>query len=191
MNKCLNVIGIVLALLLFPYCSGERAQRPEGQGSNAHAKLAEIDSLMWRQPDSAFVLLQGFVVGPEVETLDTFDRHYCQVLISELLYKNYKQQSNRTDLLRAVDYFDSIVAADEADRRKADARGASLRERNAFLDARAHYIKGAGFYEQGNVAICSFEQSSSMWLRSGVPPKSRWSTMTLRAMFSIWPPLKL
>ena len=156
MNKCLNVIGIVLALLLFPYCSGERAQRSEGQGSSAHAALAGIDSLMWRQPDSAFVLLQGFVVGPEVKTLDTFDWHYCQVLISELLYKNYKQQSNRNDLLRAVDYFDSIVAADEADRRKTDARGASLRERNAFLDARAHYINGVGFYEQGDVVqACS------------------------------------
>jgi tetratricopeptide (TPR) repeat protein len=156
MNKCLNVIGIVLALLLFPYCSGEKAQRSEGQGSSAHAALAGIDSLMWRQPDSAFVLLQGFVVGPEVKTLDTFDWHYCQVLISELLYKNYKQQSNRNDLLRAVDYFDSIVAADEADRRKTDARGASLRERNAFLDARAHYINGVGFYEQGDVVqACS------------------------------------
>ena len=156
MNKCLNVIGIVLVLLLFPYCSGEMAQRPEGLGNSAHAALAGIDSLMWRQPDSAFVLLQGFVVGPEVETLDTFDWHYCQVLISELLYKNYKQQSNRNDLLRAVDYFDSIVAADEADRRKTDARGASLRERNAFLDARAHYIKGVGFYEQGDVVqACS------------------------------------
>ncbi|MCQ2317107.1 MAG: hypothetical protein MJZ85_10610, partial [Bacteroidales bacterium] len=100
MNKCLNVIGIVLALLLFPYCSGERAQRSEEQGSSAHAALAGIDSLMWRRADSAFVLLQGFVVGPEVKTLDTFDWHYCQVLISELLYKNYKQQSNRNDLLR-------------------------------------------------------------------------------------------
>ena len=167
MNKCLNVIGIVLALLLFPYCSGEKAQRSEGQGSSAHAALAGIDSLMWRQPDSAFVLLQGFVVGPEVKTLDTFDWHYCQVLISELLYKNYKQQSNRNDLLRAVDYFDSIVAADEADRRKADARGASLRERNAFLDARAHYIKGAGFYEQGNVVQACSEYLKALEVMEG------------------------
>ena len=142
MNKCLNVIGIVLALLLFPYCSGERAQRPEGQGSSAHAALAGIDSLMWRQPDSAFVLLQGFVIGPEVETLDTFDWHYCQVLISELLYKNNCDQTNREDLLKAVDYFDSLSV---------DRHGVSLQERNVFLDARAHYINGAGYYELGNV----------------------------------------
>ncbi len=143
MNKCLNVIGIVLALLLFPYCSGERAQRSEGQGSSAHAALAGIDSLMWRQPDSAFVLLQGFVVGPEVETLDTFDWHYCQVLISELLYKNYKQQSNRNDLLRAVDFFDSLTSGNTG----AYPRSVTLRKSYVFLDARAHYINGVGFYE--------------------------------------------
>ena len=156
MNKCLNVIGILLVLLLFPYCGGRESQPSEGKDNNAHAALAEIDSLMWRRADSAFVLLQEFVVSPEAKELDTHDEHYCQVLISELLYKNYKQQSNRNDLLRAVDYFDSIVAADEADRRKADARGASLRERNVFLDARAHYINGVGFYEQGDVVqACS------------------------------------
>ena len=152
MNKCLNVIGIVLALLLFPYCSGEMAQRPEGMGNSAHAALAGIDSLMWRQPDSAFVLLQGFVVGPEVETLDTFDWHYCQVLISELLYKNYKQQSNRNDLLRAVDFFDSLTSGNTG----AYPRSVTLRKSYVFLDARAHYINGVGFYEHGNVVqACS------------------------------------
>ena len=152
MNKCLNVIGIVLVLLLFPYCSGEMAQRPEGQGSSAHAALAEIDSLMWRRADSAFVLLQEFVVGPEVETLDTFDWHYCQVLISELLYKNYKQQSNRNDLLRAVDFFDSLTSGNTG----AYPRSVTLRKSYVFLDARAHYINGVGFYEQGDVVqACS------------------------------------
>lgn len=152
MNKCLNVIGIVLVLLLFPYCSGEMAQRPEGMGNSAHAALAGIDSLIWRQPDSAFVLLQGFVVGPEVETLDTFDWHYCQVLISELLYKNYKQQSNRNDLLRAVDFFDSLTSGNTG----AYPRSVILRKSYFFLDARAHYMNGVGFYEQGNVVqACS------------------------------------
>ena len=88
MNKCLNVIGVVLVLLLFSYCGRERMQRFEEQGSSAHTALAGIDSLMWRRADSAFVLLQEFVVGPEAEELDTFDGHYCQVLIAELLFKN-------------------------------------------------------------------------------------------------------
>jgi len=78
MNKCLNVIGILLVLLFFPYCGRRDTQRIEGQSSSAHAALAGIDSLMWRRADSAFVLLQEFVVSPEAEELDTFDRHYCQ-----------------------------------------------------------------------------------------------------------------
>ena len=114
----------------------------EGQGSSAHAALDGIDSLMWRQADSAFVLLQEFVVGPEAKELDTFDGHYCQLLISELLYKNDCKQTNRGDLLLAVNYFDSL---------RADAHGVSLQERNVFLDARAHYINAVGYYEQGDV----------------------------------------
>ena len=163
MNKCLNVIGIVLVLLLFPYCSGERAQRPEGQGSSAHTALAGIDSLMWRQPDSAFVLLQGFVVGPEVKTLDTFDWHYCQVLISELLYKNYKQQSNRNDLLRAVDFFDSLTSGNTG----AYPRSVALRKSYVFLDARAHYMNGVGFYEQGNVVQACSEYLKALEVMEG------------------------
>ena len=142
MNKCLNVIGIVLALLLFPYCSGERAQRSEGQGSSAHAALAEIDSLMWRRADSAFVLLQEFVVSPEAKELDTYDEHYCQVLISELLYKNEYEQTNREALLDAVAYFDSLTA---------NIHGVFQQKLKVFLDARAHYINGVGFNKQGNV----------------------------------------
>ena len=92
-----------------------------------------------------------FAGSAEADSMDAFEGHYCQLLISELLYKNYYEQSNREELLKAVGYFDSIVAVDEADTRKTDARGASLRERNAFLDARAHYINGVGFCEQGDV----------------------------------------
>ena len=152
MNKCLNVIGILLVLLLFPYCGGREAQPSEGKDNNAHAALAEIDSLMWRRADSAFVLLQEFVVSPEAKELDTYDEHYCQVLISELLYKNYKQQSNRNDLLRAVVFFDSLTSGNTG----AHTRSVTLRKSYVFLDARAHYINGVGFYEQGDVVqACS------------------------------------
>ena len=158
MNKCLNVIGIVLALLLFPYCGGREAQPGEGKDNNAHTALAEIDSLMWRRADSAFVLLQEFVVSPEAKELDTYDEHYCQVLISELLYKNYKQQSNRNDLLRAVDFFDSLTA---------NTHGMSSQEHNTFLDARAHYIKGVGFYEQRNVVQACSEYLKALEVMEG------------------------
>ena len=93
--------------------------------------LAEIDSLMWEQPDSAYTRLKVFVVSPEAKDLDEFNRHYCQLLISELLYKNDCEQKNREDLLRAVDYFDSID--------------------DGFLAARAHYINGVGYYERGDM----------------------------------------
>ena len=155
MNKCLNVIGILLVLLFFPYCGRQDARQMEGNGSSAHAALAGIDSLMWRRADSAFVLLQEFVVSPEAKELDTFDGHYCQLLISELLYKNDCEQTNREDLLLAVNYFDSL---------RADVHDVSLQERNVFLDARAHYINGVGYYERGDVVRACAEYLKTLEL---------------------------
>ncbi len=154
-------IGIVLMMLVMgctppsPLSEGERTSprpSPGGEGE-ARWKLEAIDSLMWKEPDSALAVMMEFAAKVETDSMDAFEEHYCQMLISELLYKNYKQQSNRDDLLRAVGYFDSIVVADgyNADGRKVDACGASLRERNVFLDARAHYINGAGLYERNDV----------------------------------------
>jgi len=137
MNKCLNVIGILLVLLLFPYCGRQEARQMEGQSSSAHAALAGIDSLMWRQPDSAFAMLQEFASSAAADSLDEFNGHYCQVLISELLYKNYYRQSNRKDLLKAVGYFDSID--------------------DGFLAARAHYINGVGYAEKDSVVEACVE----------------------------------
>ena len=151
MKRCLDVICIVLVLLFFPHCGREKTQQMERQGSETHAALAEIDSLMWRQPDSAFVLLQEFVVSPEVEELDTFDGHYCQVLISELLYKNDFEQTNRTELLQAVAYFDSLM---QVPKPAVAEHGRSVEgpsNRIAFLSARAHYINGVGYYENDSL----------------------------------------
>lgn len=158
MNKCLNVIGILLVLLLFPYCGGRETQPSEGKGNNAHAALAGIDSLMWRQPDSAFARLQEFVVSPEVNDLDVFNEHYCQLLISELFYKKDYEQSNREDLLKAVDYFDSLTA---------DTHSMSQQERNIFLDARVHYINGVGYYEQGDVMRTCAEYLKALEVMEG------------------------
>ena len=110
--------------------------------------LENLDSLMWRQADSALKVMMEFAGSVAADSMDVFEGHYCQVLIAELLYKNDYGQSNRKDLLKAVHYFDSIVGMDGADiRGKADTRGVSL----PFLDARAHYINGVGFYEQGDL----------------------------------------
>ncbi len=112
-----------------------------------HPRLAAIDSLMWQQPDSAFAVLLDFAGSPQADSLSTFDRHYFQMLLSELLYKNDCEQSNRTELLRAVDYFDSIVTTDGR-----DAMNRVSTDNIVFLDARAHYINGVGFYERDSLA---------------------------------------
>ena len=103
---------------------------PEGEGV-ASRTLENIDSLMWWRADSALAVMMEFAGSPEADSLDAFNGHYCQVLISELLYKNYYRQSNRKDLLKAVGYFDSID--------------------DGFLAARAHYINGVGYAEKDSV----------------------------------------
>ena len=144
MKKRLNVISLLFLLLLFSYCGKEGKQQFEPQGSSAHTALAEIDSLMWRQPDSAFDLLLQFVGSPEADGLDTYNGHYCQLLISELLYKNDCEQTNREDLQKAVTYLDSIMQVPEP------VEGPSFK-RNVFLTARAHYITGVGYYERDSL----------------------------------------
>ena len=132
----------------------------------AYRTLEGIDSLMWKQPDSALAVMMEFAANVEADSMDAFEGHYCQLLISELLYKNYFGQSNREELLKAVGYFDSIVAADgyNKDGRKTDAHGASLRERNVFLDARAHYINGVWLYEQNDLVQACVEYLKALEL---------------------------
>jgi len=99
-----------------------------------------------------------FAESPEADSLDVFNGHYFQLLVAELLYKNDYGQSNRPELLRAVAYFDSLVAVGGADARgvsvwpfqRRDASNASAKT-TAFLAARAHYINGVGYYERDSV----------------------------------------
>ena len=153
-------IGIVLMVVLAG--CGDGLPRPaatlnppnplsKGEGP-AHEALEGIDSLMWVQPDSALKVMLEFAGSEAADGMDAFEGHYCQVLIAELLYKNYYKQSNRKDLLKAVHYFDSIVGMDGYG---TDTRGVSVQEREAFLAARAHYMNGVGFYERDSVvAAC-------------------------------------
>ncbi len=128
-----------------PLSEGERLPRPaatlnppnpfsKGEGP-AHEALEEIDSLMWKDPDSALKVMMEFAGSEAADGLDAFEGHYCQVLIAELLFKNDYGQSNREEVLKAVGYFDSID--------------------DGFLAARAHYMNGVGYYEQDSiVAAC-------------------------------------
>ena len=135
-------IGTVCLLAFLYACtSSVKIAEPD---DTASPTLSAIDSLMWRQPDSAFALLLQFVGSPETDGLDTYNGHYCQLLISELLYKNDYKQTNRQDLQKAVAYFDSIMQVPEP------VEGPSFK-RNVFLTARAHYINGVGYYERDSL----------------------------------------
>ena len=143
-NRRFFTWGFLAALAFLFSCGGgrERFVMPDGE---AHQTLARIDSMMWRQPDSAFVRLLEFAESPVADSLDAFDQHYCQLLISELLYKNDYEQSNRSALLQAVDYLDSFYEKHGEDKRTEST------DNLVFLDARSHYIKGVGYYERDSV----------------------------------------
>jgi len=150
--KIHHIIG-VLALLLVactqsnkvPETSApELAEEVEGPTY----ELSQIDTLMWHHPDSALAVMMEFAASPKADSLNVFEKHYCQLLVSELLYKNDYGQSNRTELLQAVHYFDSLMQDPEL------VEGPS-RYVNVFLSARAHYMNGVGYYERDSVvAAC-------------------------------------
>ena len=111
-------------------------------------ELSAIDSLMWQRPDSALTCLLPYFdtcCRDGVHTVSTtHDCHYANLLLAELLYKNDNPQLNRAELLRAVDYYDSLCCRDAA-------RHVSTDPILMFLDARAHYINGVGYYERDSV----------------------------------------
>ena len=181
-----------------PLSEGERLPRPAAtpsqRGTTAHEALEGIDSLMWWRADSALKVMLEFAGSEAADGLDAFEGHYCQVLIAELLYKNDYGQSNRKDLLKAVHYFDSIAGMDGADTRgKADARGASVQERDAFLAARAHYINGVGFYERDSLIeacgeyLCALRMMESHFAEGEmVDKKARFMALTYNRLVELF-----
>ena len=174
MKKRWNVIGVLLVLLLFSYCGKRETKQINVQTSDI---LANVDSLMWQRPDSALACLlpyfdtccrDAIIASPEPPTGDSiethamrlYNRHYAHLLLAELLYKNDCEQTNRKDLLQVVYYFDSLLMADtrgvspqrhgRRDASHASAQNVSANTA-AFLDARAHYINGVGYYEHDSI----------------------------------------
>ena len=145
-------------------------QVPEPVVPEAHRRvegpspeLSAIDSLMWRQPDSALACLIPYFdtccrdAKFCVSTTTTFNRHYAHLLLAELLYKNDYPQTNRPALRQAVAYFDSILQVPEP------VEGPSFK-RNAFLTARAHYINGVGYYENDSLVPACAEYLKALEL---------------------------
>lgn len=140
-TSCIHIIVLFCFLMLHASC-----------GSNGSSDdfivsqdLSAIDSLMWRQPDSALAVMMGYLsdAGRDgactVSTDNTFDNHYAQLLTSELLFKNNHAQTNRTELMEAMDYFDSLTLVSDQN------------PNIVFLDARAHYMNGVGYYEHDSL----------------------------------------
>ncbi len=127
----------------------------------ASPELSAIDSLMWRQPDSALACLIPYFdtccrdAKFCVSTTTEYNRHYANLLLSELLYKNDYSQTNRPALLQAVTYFDSLVRQIPPFKGgRGDSKTASNPTPNpnlSFLTARAHYINGVGYYENDSI----------------------------------------
>ena len=61
--------------------------------------LSALDSLMWTHPDSALALLQGCRDVACNDSTTEHDRHYANLLLAELHYKNNSAQTNRAELL--------------------------------------------------------------------------------------------
>ena len=154
-----------IGLLLFALAACVKVPEPvEGPTRNntPSLELQSIDTQMWHQPDSALMRLLPWFdtccrdAACHVSTATAYNRHYANLLLSELLYKNDYPQTNRRELQQAAGYFDSLtVLADTRGvslppRPRRDARRASA-QNIAFLDARAHYINGVGYYENDSV----------------------------------------
>ena len=195
MKQCLSIgclfLGLVTMALVGCVTSPDSLSEEEKLSQDA---LVEIDTLMWHHPDSALAVMMEFAASPKADSLDEFNGHYCQLLIAELLYKNDYGQSNRKDLLKAVRYFDSIVGMDGADAYgKADTRGVSVQEREAFLAARAHYINGMGYYERDSLIEACQEYLNTLRMMEShfaegemVDKKARFMALTYNRLMELF-----
>ena len=181
MKRCLHIVSFLVGLAMLVACS-KPAEVPEPAVAEPSRsvegptqELTAIDSLMWHHPDSALSVMMEFAASPEADSLNEFEGHYCQVLIAELLFKNYYAQSNRKDLKKAVGYFDSID--------------------DGFLAARAHYINGAGYYEHDSLIDACTEYLNALRTMEShfteselVGKKARFMALTYNRLLELFSP---
>ena len=156
----IGIWGVLVLAACTPTNNGDAVEtrRATSLQTTASPELSAIDSLMWRQPDSALACLIPYFdtccrdAKFFVSTTMTFNRHYANLLLAELLYKNDYAQTNRPALLQAVSYFDSLVRPTPPFKGAGGIKKRPQPNPNlAFLDARAHYINGVGYYENDSI----------------------------------------
>ena len=168
---CRNIRYIVL-LFLLPLAFMLACQRHDDDlvetrhgtslQTTASPELSAIDSLMWRQPDSALASLIPYFdtccrdAKFCISTTTAYNRHYAHILLAELLFKNDYAQTNRKELLQAVAHFDSLCGCRDG------VHTVSTDPTIAFLDARAHYIHGAGYYEHDSLTEACTEYLNTL-----------------------------
>ena len=199
------LIGLYM-LLVLASCHGPlETQSIASLQQNISPELVFIDSLMWYRPDSAFWHIGHYFKpnGDNVSTISTrteYDRHYAYLLLAELLFKNDYPQTNRRALLQAVRYFDSLTFTlnDTPSPKRliagTDPLSLTRNDNIVFLDARAHYINGVGYYERDSIVPACAEYLKALELMESrfdekdlVGKKARFMTYTynrLGDMFS-------
>ena len=165
-------------------------------------ELLTVDSLMWQQPDSALACLVSCF---DACTTTEYNRHYANLLLSELLYKNDYAQTNRPELQQAVAYFDSLVGEAPPLQRgseefpplkggKGDSKHKPISNNDHFfLAARAHYINGVGYYENDSAVPACREYLKALEIMEGrfeekemVGKKARFMALTYTRLTDIY-----
>ncbi|MBR4838312.1 MAG: hypothetical protein IK004_07740, partial [Bacteroidales bacterium] len=82
--KKLYVILILVSLLVLANCTSNPKPWYADKPYNASPGLLHIDSLMWLQPDSATRELSRFWANYNIDSSDVFNKHYFDLLVSEL-----------------------------------------------------------------------------------------------------------
>ena len=156
-------IALLLMAVFMTACTSSIKVVEPAEGPT-HALLT-VDSLMWQQPDSALACLVSCF---DACTTTEYNRHYANLLLSELLYKNDYAQTNRPELQQAVAYYDSLVGEvpplqtglggfPPLKGGKGNSKHKPISNNDHFfLAARAHYINGVGYYENDSaVQACT------------------------------------
>ena len=177
MRSLRTFIRIVFAFLLLALVAAcHRPLKVVEPAEGPSPELLTIDSLLWQQPDTALACLVSCF---DACTTTEYNRHYANLLLSELLYKNDYSQTNRPELQQAVAYYDSLVRKAPPLQRglggfpplkggKGDSKHKPISNNDHFfLAARAHYINGVGYYENDSVIEACREYLKALEIMEG------------------------